>query len=374
MASIDKIPTGWRARYRTPDGHSRSRTFLRKIDAERFLTSTEAAKLTGGYVDPAGGRVTFGSYAEAWRAAQVHRPSTGALIETYLRRHILPQLGHRPLGAIRTSELQSWVKGRSQVLAPATVRGVHQVVVSIFTAAVADRLISSSPTVGVKLPRVEVGEVGLLTPAQVTQMSHLVPPRYRALIVAGAATGLRQGELLGLSVDRVDFLRRTIRVDRQLVTMPGQGPFLAPPKTAASTRTIPAPQVALDALAAHLQVGQSDPPDNLVFTTEAGQPIPRRQVAHVWQKAAREAGVEGFSFHDLRHFCASVLIHRGSSVKTVQRFLGHASARVTLDTYAHLWPDDEDRTRSAIDEVLGAAVSPACHPEVEAERKGWSGA
>ncbi len=373
MASIDKQPTGWRARYRTPDGHSRSRTFPRKIDAERFLTSIEAAKLTGGYVDPAGGRVTFGSYAEAWQAAQVHRPSTGALIETYLRLHVLPQLGHRPLGAIRTSELQGWVKGRSQVLAPATVRGVHQVVAAIFKAAVADRLISSSPTVGVKLPRVEVAEGGLLTPEQVFQMEHLFPPRYRALVIAGAATGLRQGELLGLSVDRVDFLRRTIRVDRQLITMPGQAPFLAPPKTAASTRTIPAPQVALDALAAHLQAFKSVGID-LVFTTEAGQPIPRRQVAHVWQKAVREAGIEGFTFHDLRHFCASVLISRGSSVKTVQRFLGHASAKVTLDTYAHLWPDDEDRTRLAIDEVLGAAVSPMCHPAVEAERKGTSGA
>ncbi len=350
---------------------SRSRTFLRKIDAERFLTSIEAAKLTGSYVDPAGGRVTFGSYAEAWQAAQVHRPSTGALVETYLRLHVLPQLGHRPLGAIRTSELQAWAKGRSQVLAPATVRGVHQVVVAIFKAAVADRLISSSPTVGVKLPRVEVAEGGLLAPDQISDIAVAVPPRYRALIIAGAATGLRQGELLGLSVDRVDFLRRTIRVDRQLVTMPGQGPFLAPPKTAASTRTIPAPQVALDALAAHLQVFKSD---DLIFTTEASQPIPRRQIAYVWQKAAREARVEEFTFHDLRHFCASALISRGSSVKTVQRFLGHASARVTLDTYAHLWPDDEDRTRLAIDEVLGAAVSPVCHPEVEAERKGRSGA
>ena len=67
---------------------------------------------------------------------------------------------------------------------------------------------------------------------------------------------------------------------------------------------------------------------------------------------------EGFRFHDLRHYYASLLIRHGESVKTVQRRLGHATAAETLDTYAHLWPDSDDRTREAIDSVLGAAESP----------------
>ena len=362
MASISKVSSGWRARYRTPDGASRSRTFPRKVDAERFLTTIEASKLTGAYVDPGAGRLTFGAYAKSWLASQVHRPSTAAQFETNLRCHVLPHLGHRPLGGICTSELQAWVKGRSEVLSPSSVRGVHHLVVAIFSAAVADRLISSSPAVGLKLPRIEVRDIVPMTPEQVRDVADAIPPRYRALVVVGAATGLRQGELLGLSVDRVDFLRRTIRVDRQLVTIAGQAPFLAPPKTAASTRTIPAPQVAVDVLAAHLSAFDAGP-DGLVFTDADGRPISRRQIGHVWERAARRAGVEGHTFHDLRHLCASVLISRGSSVKAVQRFLGHASAKVTLDTYAHLWPDDEYRTRAAMDEVLGAVVSPACHVE-----------
>ena len=60
------------------------------------------------------------------------------------------------------------------------------------------------------------------------------------------------------------------------------------------------------------------------------------------------------TFHALRHFYASLLIRHGESVKTVQARLGHASAAETLDTYSHLWPDSEDRTRLAVDEVLGA--------------------
>lgn len=59
------------------------------------------------------------------------------------------------------------------------------------------------------------------------------------------------------------------------------------------------------------------------------------------------------TFHDLRHYYASLLIRHGESVKVVQKRLGHKSAVETLDTYSHLWPDSEDRTREEVDEVLG---------------------
>ena len=104
MSSVTKVSTGWRARWRTPDGKSRSKTFARKIDAEKHLTGTDHAKLTGAYVDPGAGRITFRTYGEQWRAVQVHRPSTAVQLETNLRRHVYPTLGERPIGAIRPSE------------------------------------------------------------------------------------------------------------------------------------------------------------------------------------------------------------------------------------------------------------------------------
>src|SRR4051794_2000645 len=82
----------WRARYRTPDDGTRSRTFDRKVDAERFLTNIEHRKLTGAYVDPSAGRVTLKEYAEQWRKSQVHRATTAAQVETNLRRHVYPML------------------------------------------------------------------------------------------------------------------------------------------------------------------------------------------------------------------------------------------------------------------------------------------
>jgi integrase len=70
----------------------------------------------------------------------------------------------------------------------------------------------------------------------------------------------------------------------------------------------------------------------------------------------RAAGLAA-RFHDLRHFYASLLIFHGESVKVVQARLGHTSAAETLDTYSHLWPESDDRTRAAVDEVLGASAA-----------------
>ncbi len=108
MAHVERRGSDrWRARYRTPDGKERSWTFVRKVDADRFLTSVEHEKLTGAYVDPAAGRLTFRGYAEQWRTVQIHRAATAASVEQHLRLHVYPRIGDRPLASIRPSEIQA---------------------------------------------------------------------------------------------------------------------------------------------------------------------------------------------------------------------------------------------------------------------------
>ena len=117
----------------------------------------------------------------------------------------------------------------------------------------------------------------------------------------------------------------------------------------------------------------------MIFTS-SGQPVRRTAYsARIWRpavtaaveglertatdRASREvvagicAGLRTATYHDLRHFFASLLIAHGSSVREVQERLGHASATETLGVYAHLWPDSDDRTREAVDLVLGAGAS-----------------
>jgi integrase len=355
MASITKLADGrHRARWRTPDGASRSATFDLERDAKKHLVDVEHKKLSGTYVDAAAGNVTVDDYLAEWESRQVHRVTTRQVHLTYRHRHISPYLGHRRLRDVRPGEIQAWVQQRSLVVGPSTLRNVYRVLNAMFTAAVADRLIATSPCVGVKLPKTPAVEVHPFEPEQVHAIADAIGERWRGLVIAGAALGMRQGELLGLTVDRVDFLRRTVRIDRQLITISGQEPFFGPVKTPQSVRTIPAPQVALDALAEHLAtIGAGK--DDLVFSGADGLPVRRRAIIHVWRRAAREVGMPDAVFHQLRHTCASLLIARGLSVVAVARFLGH-SPGVCLKTYAHLWASDEERIRAAMDEGLSSVA------------------
>jgi len=351
MPSISRRPDGrWRARYRDDAGREHAKHHARRVDAQRWLDEVTAAVITGTYVAPTAGKVTFREYAEKWRAAQVHRPSTVVHVERMLRRHAYPTFGDRSLATILPSDVQTWVRRLESVLSASTIGVAHSIVSSVLRAAVRDRRIVANPCEGTRLPRVQRSQVVPPTTEQVTALRAAMPDELRALATFAAGTGLRQGECLGLTVDRLDFLRRTVTVDRQLMTLPGRAPHHAPPKTAASVRTVPLPSVVLDALAEHLA---AHPRDGLVFTL-AGKPVTRQAFGHMWRPVVAAAGLPpGTGFHAFRHYYASLLIRHSESVKTVQARLGHASASETLDTYSHLWPDSDDRTRQAVDAVLG---------------------
>jgi len=359
MASIEKRPGGrYRARWREyPGGPQRAKHFDRKSDAERFLDRVRGDLARGDYIDPAAGRVTFREYAAAWRQAQVHRPSTAVLVESHLRLHAMPCFGDRPLAGIRPSEIQAWVKDRSAVLSPATVQTVYRITASVFRSAVRDRILTASPCDQIKLPKLARRQIAPLETDAVMRLANAMPDRYRAVIVVAAGTGLRQGEVFGLEVRHVDFLKRSLRVEQQMVSISGGGPpQVGPPKTASSVRSIPLPEVVIAALAQHFNLMGLDPTmeGRLVFTNERGEPIRRTHFADAFRRAATAAELPtGTRFHELRHYYASLLIRYGESVKVVQARLGHASAAETLDTYSHLWPDSEDLTRQAVDAAFG---------------------
>jgi integrase len=224
----------------------------------------------------------------------------------------------------------------------------------VFKSAVRDRRLVSNPCAGVQLPEIHTRRVQPLLTSSVVALRDAMPLRWRAAVVLGAGTGVRQGELLGLTVDRIDFLRRQMLVDRQLINLPGQAPQLAPVKTRASVRTVPLPQTVVASLAEHLAAFPAEP-IGLVFAGDDGRPMMRSAWSgSVWRPAVAAAGLDfSVTFQALRHYYASLLIRHGESVKTVQARLGHSSAAQTLDVYSHLWPDSDDRTRDAVDAVLG---------------------
>ena len=166
---------------------------------------------------------------------------------------------------------------------------------------------------------------------------------FRAFVGLCAFAGLRLGEAAALKVAKVDFLRRTIRVERQ-VQRANEGLVEIRPAKYGSERTIFAPEGPIEMLAVHLA-------DDLAGTCgwlypgEGSAPLHQNSVGCLWRRTRAAAGIDTMRLHDLRHFYASGLIAAGCDVVTVQRAVGHRSATVTLTTYSHLWPTAEDRTR-----------------------------
>jgi integrase len=178
-----------------------------------------------------------------------------------------------------------------------------------------------------------------------------------ALIAVCAFGGLRLGEASALKLSDVDFLRREIHVRRQ-VQWPGDGTAEIRAPKYGSERTVYAPDGLLAVLAEHVRrFRAAADPHRWLFPNGRDNTLPMHAatVAYLWRTARERAGVS-YRLHDLRHFYASGLIAAGCDVVTVQRALGHSSASTTLGTYAHLWPDANDRTRRAAAELLDAAV------------------
>jgi integrase len=343
----------WQACWQDPDtGREVTRSFPRKVDAQRHLEGVLGDLLRGEYVRPEDGRVTFEEYAERWRASQVSKPSTARKIDQVLRLHAYPVLGTRRLASVRPSDIQALVERLSERLAPSTVATSYAYVSAVFRSAVRDRLIARTPCDGIQLPKTHRDhEIVVLSREQALAVEAALPARYRAAVWLGVGLGLRVGELLGLTVDRVDFLRRQVKIDRQAAV---DGCGLAAPKTRASNRMVPLPDAVGTALAEHLRLFPSGE-DGRVFTTVSGKPVRRTAFGEVWARARTRAGLPPIGFHACRHTYASTLILAGESVVVVQRRLGHESAAMTLDVYGHLFPDADDRTRAAIDAVYGSS-------------------
>jgi integrase len=362
VGNVQRRPNGkWRARYRDPDGKEHAKHFERKADATRFLATVESSKLQGAFVDPTS-KVTVAQYARQWASAQPHRAGTARGVEQTIRHHIEgTTLGSRRLVTVRSGHVQEWATDltRKRGLARSTV-GTHlRILRTIFNAAVRDKLIGTSPAKRIALPAAEVKHVVPLTVQQVRQLAVAVPPRFRAMVLTQAGLGLRLGEVAALRRQDVDFLRRTVRIEYQFANNTTER---VPPKTRKSRRTIPLPAVVAEALAEHMRQHPTADDGSLFCGPRTRRPmVSTHYSTQAFKRAVRKLAAEpGSTFpvdtstHDLRHHYASVLLAHGESVIVVAERLGHETANLVLNTYGHLMPDSEDRTRKAVDAAWSA--------------------
>ena len=178
---------------------------------------------------------------------------------------------------------------------------------------------------------------------------------FRAYVALCAFAGLRLGEAAGVQVGDIDFLRRQLTVRRQL-QRDGSSFAIRPPKYG-SERVVYLPDELVTLLSEHVAAfTPQGEPDRWMFTVGT-EPMYDNAVTWRWRATRQAAGLPHVRLHDLRHFFASGLIAEGCDVVTVQRALGHASATTTLNTYSHLWPTAEDRTRGAAGSLMRTALT-----------------
>jgi integrase len=207
------------------------------------------------------------------------------------------------------------------------------------------------------------------TAAEVEAVADQLPGHLAALPYLGSACGLRQGELFGVALGDLDFLRKIMRVDVQVKYLAGYL-FFAPAKNA-KTRDVPVADPVIPVLAEHVR--QYPPvkitlpwgaPDGkpvtreLMFTTPDGRALNRNAFNRVWQAAWRAAGIDPErgrqnGCHVLRHTAASAWLSAGLNLAKVAAYLGDTK-EVVLATYAHFMPDDDDRAR----EIMNAFFAP----------------
>lgn len=355
----------WRARYVDEDGREHAKAFARKADAQSWLDAEVTTKFaTGTYVDPKLGKVTFASYYRDWSSRQVWVSGTTHSMDLASNSVTFGDIG---LGDIRPSHVEAWVKAmQDNGLEPTTIRTRFANVRNVFRAAVRDRFMARDVTTGVRLPRVRKASAAMTIPTAqevgaAIRATDDIEPWYAAFIAVCAFAGLRRGEASALKVSDVEFMRKEIRIHRQVQwTDDGQMEIRAPKY--GSERTVYAPDGLVTILAEHVRLYRpGDDPDRWLFPGARNEQLPAHAatVGRWWRKVRQKVGIE-YRLHDLRHFYASGLIAAGCDVVTVQRALGHSSASVTLDTYSHLWPDANDRTRKAaaglVDQALGSAA------------------
>lgn len=379
---VDRSPR-YDVSYREPDGRQRRKTFKRRADAERFVSTVEADVLRGTYLDPDAGRITFKRYADDWLKSKTFEPTTREQVELRLRLHVYPVLGPKMLAQIKPTTIQSWLSGLSG--ASNTRRTILANVSSILSAAVDDERIAKNPCKAGSVNRPK-RDASRITPWQVERVAAMraaLPAQYRIALDLAVGLGLRQGEVFGLSPDDVDFLRGSVEIKRQVKVLSGNRLVFGLPK-GNKTRKVPLPATLCDLLAGHLAVqparavtlpwGDVDGKPttaSLVLTTRERKPLNRNYFnSHVWHKARATANVppdRANGMHALRHHYASVLLDAGESIKAVSEYLGHADAGFTLRTYTHLMPSSDERTRSAIDTAFGSYMRPETRASSAAE-------
>lgn len=313
--------------------------------------------------------MTFEQWADQWLERAGKRPNS-VVRDRQAIAVFRTELGPRPLASITPMHVQGAVDARARTVAPATLARDFSALRALFNAAVDADILGRSPCRKIALPRAKPPARVAVSPGELERLASKVPARYRALILVGGVLGLRWGESVGLRVRDVDFLRRTITIAQTVEETSGHLRIVPEAKSNAGLRTLSAPAFVIDEIAAHLATyRQAAAGDDkaLVFVGPRGGVLRRRFGERIFAPAVRRVGLDPtLTFHGLRHAAVTSMVELGVHPRVMQGRAGHATAKLTMELYAHV-PEEADRQAA---DALGRLHRPTeAHRRASSRRK-----
>jgi integrase len=363
FGAVRRLPSGrYQARYRAGDGrtHGAPTTFATEREAEQYLAVVETDLLRGSWLDPAAGGIRLDVYAPRWIAERPVelQPRTLEIYDGLLRNHIYPAFGGTTLCDVSSAAVRSWHASlRADGVGQVTVAKAYRLLKAIMATAVDDELVARNPC---RLRNAGVERTPERKPPSLTEVEAIaaaIEPRYRLLVLLGAWSGLRWGELAGLSRQRIDRMHGVVHVVESMIQLSGGKRFIGPPKSTAGRRTVAVPPHLWPEIEAHLAAYVGPDPTAHVFTKASGVSLDRNNFHTMWRRATRAAGVPDYHFHDLRHLAATLAAVSGATTRELMHRMGHSSSRAAL-IYQHA---TEDRDL-VIAEAMSKLVMPTSLP------------
>lgn len=354
----------WLAVWLDPSGDERSKAFETKVAADAHWRSQETDISRGTYLDPKLARLTVGEWCETWlQGYATRRRSTVRQARVHVAQ-IEKAFGQQTLSSLRPSGIRAWTAElKAAGLSVSYVYACHGRLSQILDDAVHDGILARNPCSRRTSPGAGKQRPYCATTAQVWGIYEAFPEHLKPAVLLGAFVGFRTGEAAGGRVEDVDFTTG-------LVTPALQYPA-EPLKSETSMTPVPIPVSLAGMLAESASrwgtawlvtdgAGRQASPwsiERAMRSTRTGHRKPLPDDHAMTCPGCLVPGLPAaFRFHDLRHYLASLLIASGADVKVVQARMRHASAKTTLDTYGHLWPDKDESTRVAVAAALAARV------------------
>ena len=340
----------WEARC-TIDGKRKSFYGEKQADVLKEMRAALKSDDDGAYFEPK--KVPLSDWLDIWLEEYVkpgNKPLTYSTYKSRVDTHIKRALGKIKLSALNPTNIQSFYNDllRKEGLQPKTIKNVHGILRKALQQAFVLRYIGYNPADACTLPRVEKKEINPLSEGEMAaflgQIAEGEP--LKDLFTVALFTGMREGEICGLSWNAVNFKDGTITVRQQLCREKKKGGqhYIATTKNDKARTLTVAPfvmdilrSVKREQLGYQMMLGTDWQNEfNLVFTNPQGHFIVPQTALKRFKAVATKIGRPDARFHDLRHTYAVTALQEGDDVKTVQQNLGHATASFTLDVYGHV--------------------------------------